>query len=156
MIQPFSFLVLVMIGLGAVESTAANVDYKEKCKKVEDLIRICSECEKAEHPDSVICLTTQEMRDSVEHLEPLKPPGLGSTGLRGGGILSLEVWFDPEGNVSRARAICGHPLLLSVAMRALRKWTFKPIERKGEKRGGCGIVTIKFDFRNGGASTELQ
>ena len=92
MIQTFSFIVL-MISLGAVESTAAKVDHKEKCKKVEDSARICSECEQDGHPDSVICLTAQEMRDHVGHLEPLKRPGVGCPSLRARGIVSLGVWF---------------------------------------------------------------
>ena len=67
-----------------------------------------------------------------------------------------ESGFDAAGNVSRAQWLCGHPLVIGVALNAVKKWTFKPVVKKGMKRGGCGIVTIKYDFRNRGASTELQ
>lgn len=158
MTQTLSYVLLVMVGLGAVESTAAKVDYTEDCKKVEDSARICSECEKAEHPDAVVCLTAQEMRDHVDHLEPLMRPGMARPrDLHESGIVRLGVRFDPVGSVSRIQIIGGrNPLAISVAVDAVKKWTFKPVVKKGEKRGGCGIVTIKYDFRNGGASTELQ
>ena len=152
--QPFPFMMLLMVGLGAVESTAAP---DEECNAVWESGRaLCCTCEKVANSDSVIRLTAKEMRDHVDHLEPLKAPGFGATGIRGNGIVRLEIWFDPAGNVSRRRAICGHPIPLSAAMRAVRKWTFKPVVRKGVKRGGCGIVTIKFRFRDREASTELH
>jgi hypothetical protein len=154
MIQTFSYVLLVMIGLGAVKSTAALVN---KCKEFEHSGRaLCHECEKVGDSDAVIRLTAKEMRDHVNHLEPLKSPGMGSKGIRGSGTVRLEIWFDHAGNVSRTRAICGHPIALSVAMRAVPKWTFKPLVKKGVKKGGCGIVTIKYRFQNREASTKLQ
>ena len=113
-------------------------------------------CEKGEHPDAVICLTAQEMRDHIDYLEPLKRPGMADPRVRIRGIVSLGVWFDAAGNVTQAQILCGHPLVVGVALNAVIKWTFKPVVKKGVKRGGCGIITIKYDFRNGGASTELQ
>lgn len=154
MIQTFSCTVLVMIALGVIESTASLFD---KCRTVEKSGQaLCSECEEVGGSDSVVCLTAEEMRNYVDHLEPLKPPGMGASGVRGSGVVRLEIWFDPAGKVSRTRAICGHPIALSAAMRAALKWTFKPVVKRGVKRAGCGVVTIKYRFRNREASTALQ
>lgn len=154
MIQTFSHAVLVMISLGAIESTASLVD---KCESVEKSGQVlCRECEEVGGSDSLVCLTAKEMRNYVDHLEPLKPPGMGAKGVRGSGVVRLEIWFDPTGKVSRTRAIWGHPIALSAAMRAVPKWTFKPVVKGGVKKAGCGVVTIKYRFRDREASTALQ
>ena len=119
----------------------------------------CCKCENVGPSEEVICLTAKEMRDHVDHLEPLKRPGMADPRkFRVRGIVSLGVWFDPAGNVSRVQLLRGHPLVIGVALNAVKKWTFKPVVKNGVKRGGCGIVTIKFRFRvrDREALTELQ
>lgn len=106
-------------------------------------------------PDDVICLTAKEMRERVVHLEPLKPSELDK-GLNLRGVVGLEVHFDPSGKVACARAKSGHPIAIAAAMKAVRKWTFRPLVLKGAEKGGCGPITIRYRLRNQGSSTELR
>jgi hypothetical protein len=115
----------------------------------------CCKCEDAKLSNGAICLGAREMRDRVDHLEPLKPTGL-DRGLNLAGVVVLEIRFESSGAVECARAKSGNPIAVSAAMEAVRKWTFRPILLEGKPKSGCGLVTIKYRLRRGGSSTELQ
>lgn len=115
----------------------------------------CCRCEDSERAVDVVCLDAKEMRDHVDHLEPLKPSGLDK-GLNLAGIVVLEVRFDSAGKTACARAKSGHPIAISAALTAIRKWTFKPVVSEGVARGGCGAITIKYRLRDRGSSTALR
>ena len=165
MIQRFSYIVLLMVGLIVAESTAAlgskyediepsdpvpccmckNVKTMilQKCEDVEPSDPVpCCMCENVEPTEEVICLSVKQMRDHVDHIEPIKTPGLMNG--RGDGILRLAILFDPTGRVSYIGGKCGHPIIIGAAIEAVRKWTFKPVVANGVKKAGCGIITIKF------------
>lgn len=89
----------------------------------------------------------KEMRDHVDHLEPLKPSGLDK-GLNLAGIVVVEVRFDSTGQIACARAKSGHPIAISAAMTAIKKWTFKPVVSGGVAKGGCGAISIKYRLRD--------
>ena len=139
MIQKVPYIVLLTAGLVAAESTSAS----------------CCKCEKSGQSDEVICLSNKEMRDQVDHLEPLKPSGLDKD-LNLAGIIVVEIRFEPGGEVACARAKSGHPIAISAAMKAVRRWTFKPLVSNGPAKAGCGIITIKYRLRHQGSSTKLQ
>jgi TonB family protein len=115
----------------------------------------CCHCEGSGRTDDVVCLDGKGMRDHVDRLEPLKPSGLDK-GLNLAGIVVVEVRFDSAGKVDCARAKSGHPIAISAALTAIKKWTFKPIVSGGVANGGCGVITIKYRLRDQGSSTKLQ
>lgn len=102
----------------------------------------------------VVCLTPKEMHSRVEHLEPLRPSGLGK-GVNLTGRIVLQVRFGADGKVECARAKSGHPIAISAAMEAIKKWIFRPPTPGGEPKAGCGSVTIKYRLRDRGSTTEL-
>ena len=102
----------------------------------------CCKCDNVGPSEEVICLSVKQMRDHVDHIEPIKTPGLMNG--RGRGILRLAILFDSTGRASSIRWKCGSPLLTGVAIEAIRKWTFKPVLANGVKKAGCGIITIKY------------
>ena len=115
----------------------------------------CCDCEKSVRSGNVICLGVKEMRKQVDHVEPLKPSGLG-TGLNLAGIVVVEIRFEPGGKVACARAKSGHPIAISAAMEAVKKWTFRPLISNGAAKAGCGHIAIKYRLRDQGSSTELR
>lgn len=102
----------------------------------------------------VVCLSAKNMRAHVDHIEPLRPSGLGKD-LKLAGTVVLEVRFGPDGKVACARAKSGHPIAISAAMEAIQKWTFKPLAIKGVPTSGCGQIVIKYRLRDQGSTTEL-
>ena len=100
----------------------------------------------------VICLTAQEMRAHVEHLEPLRPSGLGN-GLKLAGTVVIEVRFGTSGNIDCVRVESGHPIAIAATMEAIKKWTFKPLISNGVARAGCGVITIRYRLRDHGSTT---
>ena len=115
----------------------------------------CCNCENSGRLDEVICLSTKDMREHVDHVEPLKPSGL-ERGLNLAGSVVVEIRFEPGGKVACARAKSGHPIAISAVMQAMPKWTFKPLVFGGLAKAGCGRITIKYRLRDQGSSTELQ
>jgi hypothetical protein len=115
----------------------------------------CCNCESSGRAEEVVCLGAKEMRDRVDHLEPLKPSGLDK-GLNLSGIVVVEMRFDSAGKITCARGKSGHPMAISAAMTAIKKWTFKPIVSGGVAKGGCGVITIKYRLRDQGSSTALR
>ena len=114
-----------------------------KCEDVEPLDLVpCCKCEDVGPSEEVICLSVKQMRDHVDHIEPIKPPGLLNGRLRG--IVRLAILFDSTGSVSYIGLKCGSPLVLGNAVEAVRKWTFKPVVVNGVKKAGCGIIRIKY------------
>lgn len=116
----------------------------------------CCACDtsKPDQLDNVVCLSPQEMRAHVDHIEPLRPSGLGKD-VNISGTVVLEVRFEAEGKVACARAISGHPIAIAAAMEAIRKWTFKPLTLNRAGKSSCGQITIKYRIRHGASTTKL-
>jgi TonB family protein len=118
----------------------------------------CCKCENrasSGRSSEVICLSTKQIHDQVDHIEPLRPSGLGKD-LNLRGTVVVEVRFDLDGKVECFRAKSGHPIAISAAVEAIPKWTFKPLLSNGVPRAGCGRITIKYRLRDHGSSTEIQ
>lgn len=118
----------------------------------------CCQCEPrplhAAQKVDVICLSPKEMRSRVDHIEPLRPSGLG-TGVNLVGEIVMEVRFGTDGKVACARARSGHPIAISAAMEAIQDWTFKPLRLNGVSKTGCGRVTINYRLKDRGSTTKV-
>jgi len=55
------------------------------------------------------------------------------------GTVRIQVVVTPNGDIKDTKVIGGHPLLVSAAMDALKKWRFEPAEE--ETKG-----TVEFNF----------
>jgi TonB family protein len=56
------------------------------------------------------------------------------------GIVKVRVVVSPNGIVTQAKVVGGHPLLASAAIDAVRKWRFEPAATES-----TGIVDFKFE-----------
>jgi hypothetical protein len=90
---------------------------------------------------SVLCLSEKQMRSHLIHVVPLK---LGEPHAKASGTLMLRVRFQPDGTVDAVKGVSGYPLALASAMEVVPKWTFRPVQKKDKKYGGCGLVRVKY------------
>lgn len=60
------------------------------------------------------------------------------------GTVTVQVLIDEEGNVSRARALDGHPLLQAVSVTAARQAKFSPTLLEGEPVKVAGVIKYNF------------
>ena len=81
------------------------------------------------------------MRSHVAHVVPLK---LGEPHATASGTLVLRMRFQSDGSVGCVKVISGNPLVIASAMDVVPKWRFRPIEKNGEKFGGCGLLRVKY------------
>lgn len=56
------------------------------------------------------------------------------------GVVKLEIVVAPNGNVKDTKVIGGHPILVTAAVDAVKKWKFDPANAET-----TGILEIKFD-----------
>jgi len=56
------------------------------------------------------------------------------------GVVKVRVVVSPNGAVTQAKVVGGHPLLASAAIDAVRKWRFEPAATES-----TGIVDFKFE-----------
>lgn len=64
--------------------------------------------------------------------------------VRASGAVSVQVVVNEEGNVVRAAAVSGHPLLRSAAVTAARDAKFAPVMLKGKPVKVVGVLTYNF------------
>lgn len=60
--------------------------------------------------------------------------------MRLNGTVRVEVVISPNGNVKETKVIGGHPILVTAAVDAVKKWKFDPANAET-----TGILEIKFD-----------
>lgn len=63
---------------------------------------------------------------------------------RAGGTISVRVWIDEQGNVTQAKAICGHPILAKSSEDSARGSKFAPTLLNGEAVKTVGILIYNF------------
>ena len=56
------------------------------------------------------------------------------------GVVRVQVVISPNGNVKETKVIGGHPILVTAAVDAVKKWKFDPANAET-----TGILEIKFD-----------
>ena len=59
------------------------------------------------------------------------------------GVVRVQVVVSPNGNVKETKVIGGHPILVTAAVDAVKKWKFDPASAET-----TGILEIKFDPGN--------
>lgn len=60
------------------------------------------------------------------------------------GSVSVEIIIAPDGRVESARAVSGHPILVSAALDAARGWHFEPTLLNGSPVRVTGIIVFNF------------
>ncbi len=104
------------------------------------------------HPDLLlneqgkpIHVKATEMKKRILHCEVPKSPG----SFDGKGTVLLEVLITPEGTVQCAKAMYGHPVMIEAAIKAMKQWTFKPIEENGKSVAVLAFlrVYVSYDYR---------
>jgi TonB family protein len=75
----------------------------------------------------------------------VKPPyPAAARAVRASGAVNVQVTIDEQGNVIRASAISGHPLLRAAAVQAARASTFLPTLLEGKPVKVTGIIVYNF------------
>jgi TonB family protein len=62
--------------------------------------------------------------------------------MRLSGTVKIEVVVAPNGTVTDARVVGGHPVLASAALDAAKKWRFEPASVES-----TGVIDFKFEPR---------
>jgi TonB family protein len=75
---------------------------------------------------------------------PKPPYPAAAKAVRAGGMVSIQVLIDEEGNIISANAKSGHPLLRAASEQAAREAKFSPTLLCGEKVKVSGIITYNF------------
>lgn len=65
-------------------------------------------------------------------------------GVHAKGKVVIWIAIDEEGNVSSARAICGHPFLMAPSMKAAAQWKFQPKRIEGKASKNFGVIVFHF------------
>jgi protein TonB len=80
--------------------------------------------------------------NAIERVVPVYPELPRRIGLKG--EVSIEVIISPEGQVESARVVSGHPMLVSSARDAARRWRFQPTYLNGVPVRVTGVITFVF------------
>lgn len=80
--------------------------------------------------------------NAIRKVQPPYPAEAKAAGAQG--AVQVAVTVDEQGNVTRAEAVGGQPLLRDAAIEAARQWQFKPTELSGTPVKVQGILTFNF------------
>lgn len=83
----------------------------------------------------------------VHKVEPQYPPLARQTRVKGNVVIDCVI--DKQGNVTQAKIISGHPLLVQSALAAVKQWKFKPTTLNGQPVDVAMTVTVQFNMANG-------
>ncbi len=86
--------------------------------------------------------TQKELKKRVIHCETPRLPGTWDVN----GYALVQTLITPEGTVQCAKVIHGHPLIREFAEKAVKKWTFKPVNYKGEAVAVSTIITLRVSW----------
>ena len=87
-------------------------------------------------------LSQAQVKALVKRQEPIDAPCCGEM-LHITGTIALEISVDTDGDVTCARAVSGHPLIIAVVIESVRKWKFHPYASNG-KKDFCGQLALRF------------
>jgi TonB family protein len=83
---------------------------------------------------------------AAEHLisktEPVYPPLAKAAKI--GGVIVVEATIASDGHVAKVRAVSGHPMLMTSAMDAVRKWRYQPFLLNGGPIQVVASVEVNF------------
>ena len=77
-------------------------------------------------------------------MKKVKPFYPNERDFRANGKVIVRIEVNLQGKVSKARSICGHPMLRSWSEAAARKWMFHPRQGKGKIKTIKGLLTFEF------------
>lgn len=93
----------------------------------------------------VVRKSNRELRDATLVRSEPEYPALARAA-RVSGTVEVELALDQEGNVKRARATSGHPLLKDAAVAAARQWKFDPAKISAATATIVGTLAFVFDL----------
>ncbi|MBI3650973.1 MAG: TonB family protein [Acidobacteria bacterium] len=79
---------------------------------------------------------------AIERKTPVYPPLAKQVHAQG--AITVEIFISADGRVESARALGGHPLLMSAAAEAARGWRFQPTLLNGTAVRVTGVITFNF------------
>ncbi len=82
---------------------------------------------------------------AVVRRTPVYPPLAKQIHLAGS--VSVEVMIAPDGHVEAARAVSGHPMLMTAAVEAAREWRFEPTLLNGTPVRVSGVIIFNFTMQ---------
>jgi len=82
----------------------------------------------------------------LNQVAPVYPPVAKQARIQG--MVVLEVTISREGDVSDARILSGHPLLIEAALEAVRQWKYKPTQLNGQPVEVVSSVEVQFTLDN--------
>ena len=85
----------------------------------------------------------------IQQEAPVYPPLAKQARIQG--VVRFTVLIEPDGSVSKADLIAGHPLLVQAATDAVRQWRYKPTLLNGEPVQVVTQVDVNFNLPEGQA-----
>jgi protein TonB len=79
---------------------------------------------------------------AIDKIVPIYPPLAKQ--IRMQGEVSVEVIISPEGRVESVRIVSGHPMFVTAAGDAARRWRFEPTILNGVPVRVTGVITFVF------------
>jgi TonB family protein len=83
---------------------------------------------------------------AIKKVQPSYPPVARAGGIQG--AVQVKVLISETGEVIKATAISGHPVLRPAALEAARQWQFKPTEVSAKVVKVEGVLTFNFTLVN--------
>ena len=99
-------------------------------------------------------LSQAQIKALVKKTAPIKAPCCADV-LHINGTVVLEIFVDPEGDVTCVQMVSGHPLITGVAIDSVKEWKFQRYSSKGTKRSFCGQVTLRFHANEHGVKYKM-
>ncbi len=82
----------------------------------------------------------------VSSVEPEYPPLARQAQISG--VVRMEISVSPEGRVDGLKLISGHPLLVTPAQEAVKRWVYKPTLLNGEPVKVITTVEVRFRYEH--------
>ena len=96
--------------------------------------------------DGAVALSAKELTDRVISAGAPEYPDIARKA-RIAGLVLLDLWITPTGQVERAAILKPLPFGLDKAAHdRVVTWRFRPLERNGEAVAMCGRVSVKYDL----------
>ena len=90
----------------------------------------------------------------VRQVEPAMP--LLAKTAKVGGTVKLEITISETGDVTAVNTISGHPMLVTSAVEAARKWKYKPFEEDGKPIQVVTEVELNFPYGMSGEESAVR
>jgi TonB family protein len=89
-------------------------------------------------------------REPCGRVSPVYPPAAKAAKVQGTVVLKVKI--GKAGDVQRVKLVSGHPLLVSAAIDAVKRWKFKPYLSNGFPVKVETIVRVNFTLDQGAAA----